>query len=353
MVLFVPGAPAQNREFQASFTKGHIWRATPKLADMFGHPNIATFGINYAGFGDRDWAAAYPGIRSGAEISFIDFDNTKLGKSVGVSTFVALRIPYTRNWYAKFSGGANWVSNPYDPQENPGNPALGGPWSFNMLGHLYYELEFWNGYVIRPGIALHHLSSCSYFQPNTGINIPAVFLEVGNRLPQANPGNKIMPSVHRPGWDFLLQVGGSRKAEKGFENKRFWVASANAGALRRLSRINKLGLEVSFISSQADNNCVKRKVSEGLLPPESDYKRLGVALHHELVFGKVSFYNAIGYYVYNPAALKKNWYQRYGVRYSLLKNLVFSPTMVAHLGTADFFELSLGYRLSTNNAEKS
>ena len=340
---------AQQLEFQASFSKGNIWRATPKLADLYGHPNIATFGINYKGFSERDWAASYPGIRSGAEITFIHFDNVKLGKSVGVSTFVALRIPYTRNLYSKFSGGVNWVSNPYDPVENPDNPALGGPWSFNMAGQLYYEIKVNSAWLLRPGIALYHLSSCSYFQPNTGINVPAIFVEAGNRLPQNRSIAKVSKAVvHRPGWDVFLQTGVSQKAERVLNRRRFWVASANAGIVRRLTTINKLGVEVSFVSSQADNNFVKSLVREGLLPSPIDYKRLGVAVQHELVFGRVSFYNAIGRYVYDPAKLKNDWYQRYGVRYTLFNNIIFSPTMVAHLGTADFFELSLGYRVGTN-----
>ena len=344
---------AQQMEFQASFSKGNIWRATPKLADMYGHPNIATFGINYKGFSNRDWAASYPGIRSGAEISYIHFDNTRLGKSLGISTFVALRVPYTRNLYSKFSGGVNWVSNPYDPVENPENPALGGPWSFNMAGQLYYEVKVNPAWVLRPGIALYHLSSCSYFQPNTGINVPAIFMEVGNQLLQKHtPAMENKGTVHQPGWDIFLQTGVSQKAERELNRRRFWVASANAGIVRRLTAISKLGLEVSFVSSQADNNFVKNMVDEGLLPHPIDYKRLGVALQHELVFGRVSFYNAVGRYVYDPAELKNDWYQRYGVRYTLFNNIIFSPTMVAHLGTADFFELSLGYRLSTNRVKQ-
>lgn len=340
----------QKIEFHTAAHKGNIWQSSPRLSSIYGQPNIVIVGVNYGDFSQRNWTQFYPGLRSGAEFSFFDFDNKEMGKAMGLSTFVALRIPSTERVYAKFNGGVTWVSNPYDPDENPGNPALGGPWAFSLQGMLYYETPLGANWTVRPGIALHHLSTCSYFQPNTGINVPSFFLEVGNRLPRQLKTNEVIPLPHKPGWDFIVQTGIGRKSVEALDRERFWVASANAGVLRRLNNISRLGLEASFVSSQADNNFIQNRVDQGFMGAVSDYKRLGLAVQHELVFGRVSFYNAIGYYVYDPSRLKKDWYQRYGLRYHINENFIFSPTMLAHLGVADFLELSMGYRFGTRRS---
>lgn len=335
---------AQPPALQLSYSRGNIWQHSPKLSHLFGQPQVVMLGFSYRQFADRDWAQRYPGIRSGAELFFIDFDNTILGRSVGASTFVALRFPGTRRLYVKFNGGMAWVSNPFHPDENPDNPTLGGPLTFSLQGFLFYEIALKDGWRLRPGIQLHHLSTCSYYQPNTGVNVPAITLEVGFNQPALPDRISRQREPYKGSWELLLQGGVSRRSVEELDRQRFWITTASVGLLRRLSEKSKLGSELTFISSQGDKNLIASRVARGHRGP-ADHQRLGWAIQHELVFGDVSFYNAVGVYLYDPGHIYRIWYQRYGLRYTIGNRLVVSPTLLAHLGSADFLELSLGYRI--------
>ena len=76
-----------------------------------------------------------------------------------------------------------------------------------------------------------------------------------------------------------------------------------------------------------------------------DYRRLGLAVGHELFYHRVSVLAQVGVYLYRPyQELYKPVYQRLGLRYALTKHLLSNFTLKVHGGRAELMEFGLGVK---------
>ena len=76
-----------------------------------------------------------------------------------------------------------------------------------------------------------------------------------------------------------------------------------------------------------------------------DYKRIGVYVGHELLFGRFSVQTQLGYYVYSPFDFEGRVYNRIGMKYFLSSKWFVSATLKSHAAKAEALEFSFGIRL--------
>ena len=77
----------------------------------------------------------------------------------------------------------------------------------------------------------------------------------------------------------------------------------------------------------------------------TDYKRLGVFVGHELFVNKISLEAQVGIYVYDPLKNNIPIYDRVGLKYYVNKNIFAGFTIKTHLFLAEAMEFGIGYRL--------
>ncbi|MEZ4853125.1 MAG: acyloxyacyl hydrolase, partial [Flavobacterium sp.] len=78
---------------------------------------------------------------------------------------------------------------------------------------------------------------------------------------------------------------------------------------------------------------------------DTDYKRVGVFIGHELFINKLSIETQFGYYVYKPFHYEIDVYQRIGLKYYVYKNWFTGVGLKTHGGRAEAIEATVGVRL--------
>lgn len=84
---------------------------------------------------------------------------------------------------------------------------------------------------------------------------------------------------------------------------------------------------------------------EESIDPNTDYKRVGVFVGHELFINKLSIETQVGYYIYKPFKEDLDIYNRLGLKYYLTDNVFVVGGLKTHLFVAEAFEFGIGIRL--------
>ncbi|NNF81444.1 MAG: acyloxyacyl hydrolase, partial [Flavobacteriaceae bacterium] len=78
---------------------------------------------------------------------------------------------------------------------------------------------------------------------------------------------------------------------------------------------------------------------------DTDYKRAGLFIGHELFINKLTLITQLGYYVYYPYDFEGRTYQRIGLNYYFSDRWFGSLTLKSHAAKAEAVELGIGIRL--------
>ena len=87
------------------------------------------------------------------------------------------------------------------------------------------------------------------------------------------------------------------------------------------------------------------------LDPNTDYKRVGVFVGHELFINRISLEAQVGYYVYRPFKKDIPVYDRIGIKYYISDRVFSSFTIKTHMFLAEALEFGVVVRLSTKSME--
>jgi hypothetical protein len=84
---------------------------------------------------------------------------------------------------------------------------------------------------------------------------------------------------------------------------------------------------------------------EASLDPNTDYKRVGVFIGHELFINRISLEAQVGYYVYQPFKKDIPVYDRVGIKYYVTDKIFAGFTIKTHMFLAEALEFGIGVRL--------
>jgi len=79
--------------------------------------------------------------------------------------------------------------------------------------------------------------------------------------------------------------------------------------------------------------------------PDTDFKRVGVFIGHELFINKLSVLTQLGYYVYYPFDFEGRVYNRIGLKRYFGKKLFGSVSLRSHGAAAEAVEFGIGVRI--------
>lgn len=352
-LFFLSNAQKENSSsfIDVNMYSGNIERHNDNITHLIqGHPNGFIIGWNKRVSGEKIWHSQYNYPEFGASFVAQNFNNSMLGSSYGVYghyNFYFLK----RRLMLRFAQGISYATNPYDKLKNPKNIAFGS----DLLSGTYLMLNYVRPQIFGPigvqaGAILLHLSNANIKAPNTSIN--SVTFNVG--LTAALDSNKETKEIETFNEDInkkirfglIFRTGVNQSDVVGTPQFPFYIFSAFAEKRINPKSLVMIGGEY-FNSKFLKEYIYYQSVAypENNIAHDLDYKRIGVYIGHELLFGRFSVQTQLGYYVYSPFDFEGRVYNRIGMKYYLSSKWFVSATLKSHTAKAEALEFSLGIRL--------
>jgi hypothetical protein len=124
-----------------------------------------------------------------------------------------------------------------------------------------------------------------------------------------------------------------------FAQKACMVYGVNAGIVKPFGRMYSLSAGAELIIDGYIKESLKREQRL------TDNKRISFTFGQEFRFGKVSFGQALGAYIYAPYRARNSVYQKYELSYAMRNDLALGIFLKSHLHVAELMGVSIGYRL--------
>ena len=357
LCLFISfGAFAQKNghtNIQADFFRGNIYRHTDDIDHLItGHPSGILLSFNHQTFGEKEWEQAYNYPDYGFSFQYQDFKNEILGECYAIGAHYNFYF-FKRHLVFRISQGIGMTTNPYDKETNFKNNAFGSRFMSSNLFMLNYKKENIVGrFGIQAGFMFTHFSNGRFKSPNSGINTYALNFGINYNLndkPQYIRNDSLSKRNFREPvkFNFVLRSGFSESQVVNSGQKPFYHFGAYAD--KRIGRKSALQLGTDIFFTQYLKEYIQfyseMYPDRAYVDPNTDYKRVGVFVGHELFIDRLSVETQLGYYVYKPFKYEIDMYQRLGAKYYLTKDVFAALSLKAHGARAEAIEAGIGVRL--------
>lgn len=336
----------------ASQFYGSILLHNPDISHLITeHPGGLVLGFNRKRFGGEEWESDFGFPDTGLSFVYQNTNNSTLGKLFGLYAHYNFYF-FKRNLQFRVGQGVAYNTNPYDKATNFRNNAYGTPiLATTLVMFNYHKENLVAGLGFKAGITLIHYSNANFKAPNTSTNTMAVNFGLTYDLNSdleyeyVEPGEK--EKIREPiRFNFALRGGVNESDVIDSGRFGFWIVSTYAD--KRLGRRSaiQLGTDVYF------SNFLKELIRyqsiafpEKNIAPDTDYKRVGVFLGHELFINKMSMIAQLGYYVYYPFDFEGKMYNRVGLKRYFGDKVYGAITLKSHGAKAEAVEFGIGIRI--------
>ena len=352
-LFFLSNAQKENPSsfIDVNMYSGNIARHNDNIAHLIqGHPNGFIIGWNKRVCGEKIWHSQYNYPEFGASFVVQNFNNPTLGSSYGVYGHYNFYF-LERHLMLRIAQGVSYATNPYDKFKNPKNIAFGS----DLLSGTYLMLNYVRPQIFGPigvqaGATLLHLSNANIKAPNTSIN--SVTFNVGlTAALDDNIKTKEIETFEKDinkkiRFGLIFRTGINQSDVVGTPQFPFYIFSAFAEKRLNPKSLIMIGSEY-FNSKFLKEYIYYQSVAypENNIDNDLDYKRIGVYVGHELLFGRFSVQTQLGYYVYSPFDFEGRVYNRIGMKHYLSSKWFVSATLKSHAAKAEALEFSFGIRL--------
>ena len=336
---------------EVDFLRGNVVPHTDDLFHLAGHPKGIMLSFSKQTNGNKEWHKAFNYPDFGGYFLYQDFKNSFLGENYAVGmhyNFYFLK----RNFHFKIAQGIAYTTNPYDKVDNSKNKAFGTKFMGNANFGLYYKKEnIIDNVGLHAGLLFTHYSNGRFKSPNSGIN--TLLLNVGvnynfddktkRKLDSTYVKTKLTEPIK---YNFVFRTGLNESPVIGSGQHPFYHIGFYAD--KRINRKSALQLGTEIFLTTSFKDYIKyRSVSfqEFYIDPNTDYKRVGVFVGHELIINKISLEAQLGFYVYDPLKNEIPVYDRIGMKYYITKKLFTGFSLKTHLFLAEAIEFGVGLRL--------
>jgi len=291
-----------------------------------------------------DQCKCYPKV--GGSFTYFNYDNPKiLGSSWNLIAFIEPFIThkYKVNPSFRMGAGISYLNNIYDPVTNPDNLFYSSPISFIILASVNVNFRLSEQWNLNVGGSFNHISNGRMKQPNKGINFPTIKLGANyyftpTVFPDRKSG-KTLDEIFPDKWQYNLAFfKGLKEVEE--RGKKYTVLGAAGTVGRILTRVNSLhtGIEWLYDNSIKERN---QRAGEKVGEPAVWAYLLG----HELMMGRFSFTQTLGFYINKPFPTHSDMFHRWGLYYKPKDIFYFGVNLKVHKRTADFLEFRAGISL--------
>ncbi|RZJ66468.1 MAG: acyloxyacyl hydrolase [Flavobacterium sp.] len=350
---FAQEAP-ETTNIEVSYFRGNIYKHTDDITHLItGHPEGVLISFNRQTFGEKEWQQAYNYPDYGMSLQYQDFKNEYLGEAYAIGLHYNFYF-LNRHLQFRISQGVGFATNPYDKETNFKNNAFGSRLMSSNLFMLNFKKENLVGrFGAQAGMMFTHFSNGRIKSPNSGINTYAVNVGVNYNIDEKQPkyirndsiDNKSFREPLR--YSLYFRSGVSESPITGSGQYPFYHIGLAVD--KRLGRKSALQLGADVFFSKYLKEFIRYSSvaypDRPYLDPDTDYKRVGVFVGHELFINRLSVEAQLGYYVYKPFDYEIDLYQRLGAKYYVSKNIFGGIALKAHGGRAEAIEVGIGIRI--------
>lgn len=293
----------------------------------------------------------------GFGLVYLNYNNKEVyGQVVGL--YPLLQIPLLRlndwEWTFRAGMGVGYVDKHYErlPRPNTENVAIGGHWNnvspFAMDLRWRYDAHW----QLQVGLDFCHVSNAAFQQPNLGINTWGLHLGARYFPVNGNPEpivDHLPPLPNRWSLQGRASVAFIEASQPGGPTYPVYIGAVY-GSKRYWSK-NKVYAGLDYYFNKAKYMYWK---SKDHYPGEEGKHSEQVAafLGNEFQLGRVGLVFQLGYYLKQMPEQNERMYQKIGGQFYFLKKedgypkeVFFSALLKTHMGTAELFEMGLGFGL--------
>ncbi len=335
--------------FDANAFYGSVILHNPDISHLISeHPSGLILSYNRKTFGAEEWQQWYNYPDLGASFIYQDMNNAILGKNYGLYAHFNF---YFLKRYLQFriGQGVAYTTNPYDKNDNFRNNAYGS----RFLSSTYLMLNFhkdnlYEGLGFKAGISVVHYSNANVRAPNTSTNTLALSVGLIYQLDQEDSEyiHREKQKITEPfRFNLVFRTGINESDVIGSGQYPFYIFSGYVD--KRVGRRSaiQLGAEV-FFSNFLKDLIRYQSISfpENNVSADTDYKRVGLFLGHELFINKLSVTSQLGYYVHYPFDFEGKVYNRMGLKRYFGDKWFGEIALKSHGAAAEAVEFGAGIR---------
>jgi len=316
-----------------------------------GHPEGVIISWNKKTFGQNTWEQRYNYPDYGVSFSYQDLKNEVLGNNYALYGHYNFYF-FNRSLMVRIGQGLAYTTNPYDKETNHKNIAFGSTLMSSTYAMINYKKErIFEKFGFQAGLSLLHYSNANVKAPNTSVNSLTINAGLTYSFDDEDPEYQYDLSDDEPykepiKYNFAFRSGVNESDVLGSGQFPFYVVSAYAD--KRLNRKSAIQFGVdAFFSNFLKELIYYQSVGfpENNIDPDTDYKRLGVFVGHELFINKLSVVTQFGFYAYYPYDFEGRVYQRIGLKRYFGDKWFAALTLKSHAAKAEAVELGIGIRL--------
>ncbi|MFC0878499.1 acyloxyacyl hydrolase [Saccharicrinis sp. FJH2] len=348
----------RNNYIAVNLLNSHLWAHYPELERIAGFHHVLEVRYFYKTNGDRYWHWAYDYPKIGVGLNAGQFTSPEIGKTLAGYFFGTFPIYQFKNFKIEWdvATGLGWVENIYDPVTNPNNIGV----STHLNAYLDFNLntsfkisERFNGYV---GAGISHFSNGAGKKPNMGLNMLGVRTGVTYRLEAEKVQLKERadyPEINKK-WGLDVRYGAGSLGISDHD-ETYLAQNLQILVAKRFTKRHRLGIAFDLIK---DNSLKwKQYLLDGqhsdLLGPfartlEGEKISLyqgGILVSSEFILRHLSLVTQFGYMAfltYDSLPV----YERFGVRYRLIKGMFIDMSLRAQGNKAKEITWGIGYSIN-------
>ena len=337
---------------EVSYHTGNVIAHANDMAHLItGHPEGVFISFLKKTHGNQEWHSVYNYPDYGVYFISQDLKNEFIGKNYAIGAQYNFYF-LNRNLVFKIAEGIAMTTNPHHKETNSKNNVFGSKIMANTNVALNYKKEnIIDKFGIQAGFLFTHFSNGRIKAPNSGINTINVNLGINYNLekaPQKPRDTTLIETQFKQPikYNFVLRTGINESPIIGTGQRPFYHVGFYAD--KRLSRKSavQMGTEVFFTNSFKDLiEYQSVAYPEYHVDPNTDYKRVGLFIGHELFINRVSIEAQLGYYVYQPFKNDIPVYDRLGFKYYIKDSVFIGASVKTHGFLAEALEFLIGIRL--------
>lgn len=336
--------------FDANVFYGSIILHNPDISHLISkHPHGVILGYNRKTFGREDWQQWYNYPDLGASYIHQNTNNPTLGSTHGLYAHFNFYF-FKRNLQFRVGQGIAYATNPYDRETNFRNNAYGSRLlSSTYMMFNYYKENIYRNVGFKAGISIVHYSNANVKAPNTSTNTLAFNAGLVYALDGVEAAyiEREKKKIQEPlKYNLAFRSGVNESDNIGHGQYPFYIFSGYVD--KRVGRKSaiQLGGDVFF------SNFLKELIRfqsiafpENNIAADTDYKRAGIFIGHELFINKLSVETQLGYYIYYPYDFEGKIYNRFSLKRYFGNKFFGVISLKSHGAAAEAVEFGVGVRL--------
>lgn len=319
---------------------------------IIGHPEGVIISANRRTFGTKEWEALYNYPDYGLSLHYQSMKNPVLGDMYGLYGHYNFYF-LNRHLMFRVGQGVAYNTNPYDRETNFRNQA----YSVHLMPSSYFMLNFqkadiWKGFGVQAGITFIHHSNANIKAPNTSTNTFAVTAGLHYTFEKSEQNQYITRindsvSFQQPiKYNVVFRGGVNQSDIIGSKQYPYYAVSFYADKRWSKKSAFQLGADV-FWAKYLEEYIRYKSIAypEENIDGNTDYRKVGVFVGHELFVNNLSLEVQAGGYVYSKFNSTGTLYQRIGLKYYFGSRAFAALSLKTHGAQAEVMEFGVGVRL--------